>query len=57
MCTVRTEGAMDLGIRGQRALVAGASAGLGKASAQALAGEGAEVWISARGEARLRAAA
>lgn len=48
---------MDLGIRGRRAIVAGGSAGLGKGSARALAGEGVELFISARGEERLRAAA
>jgi 3-oxoacyl-[acyl-carrier protein] reductase len=48
---------MDLGIKGKRALCAGASAGMGKAAAMAIAGEGAEVFLSARGEARLFAAA
>ena len=48
---------MDLGIAGRKAIVAGGSAGLGKASARALAGEGVELVISARGEARLLAAA
>lgn len=44
---------MDLGIRGRKAIVNGGSAGLGKASAFALAREGVELFISARGEARL----
>lgn len=46
---------MDLGIRGRRAIVNGASAGLGRASARALAREGVDLVISARGEARLMA--
>jgi len=37
-------------------LVAGASAGMGKSSALALAHEGAEIYLSARGEERLIAA-
>jgi 3-oxoacyl-[acyl-carrier protein] reductase len=45
---------MDLGIRGKRAIVAGGSAGLGGASARALAAEGVELFVSARGEERLR---
>jgi 3-oxoacyl-[acyl-carrier protein] reductase len=45
---------MDLGIRGRRAIVNGGSAGLGFGSALALAREGVEVTVSARGEARLR---
>lgn len=45
---------MDLGISGRKAIVAGGSAGLGAASAKALAAEGVELYISARGEARLR---
>src|SRR5258708_7821458 len=46
---------MDLGIRGRKAIVAGGSAGLGAASAKALAAEGVEVFVSARGDQRLRA--
>lgn len=41
---------MDLGIRGKVALVTASSKGLGKASALALAREGAKVVITARGE-------
>ncbi len=45
---------MDLGIKGRKAIVCGASAGLGRATATALAREGAVVVIAARGEDRLR---
>jgi len=48
---------MDLEIRGKKAIVAGASAGMGKSSAMALAHEGVDLYISARGEQRLVAAA
>jgi 3-oxoacyl-[acyl-carrier protein] reductase len=48
---------MDLGIAGRTAICAGASRGMGKASALALAREGVNLVISARGEARLVAAA
>ena len=44
---------MDLGIRGRTALVNGASAGMGRAAALALAQEGVNLVLSARGEARL----
>ncbi|MBM3267023.1 MAG: SDR family oxidoreductase [Candidatus Sericytochromatia bacterium] len=47
---------MDLGLAGRRALVTGASAGLGKAIAAALAAEGARVAICARGADRLELA-
>ena len=45
---------MDMGIKGRKALVCGASAGLGLACAQALAREGVELVIAARTEAPLR---
>ena len=45
---------MDLGIRGKRAIVNGASAGLGRGSALALAREGVDLVLCARGEERLR---
>ena len=45
---------MDLGISGRKALVCGASAGLGYACAEALAREGVELVIAARTEATLR---
>ncbi|HEX5852198.1 MAG TPA: SDR family oxidoreductase [Solirubrobacteraceae bacterium] len=48
---------MDLGLNGKVALVAASSKGLGKASALALAREGARVAICARTEADLEAAA
>jgi 3-oxoacyl-[acyl-carrier protein] reductase len=48
---------MDLGIRGRKAIVNGGSAGMGKAAAFALAREGVDLVLSARGEARLRATA
>jgi 3-oxoacyl-[acyl-carrier protein] reductase len=48
---------MDLGIKGKRALVTGASSGLGAAAAQALAAEGVEVVINSRSEERLKSAA
>lgn len=48
---------MDLGIRDRVAIVTGGSMGLGKAVARELAREKARVVISARNEARLRAAA
>jgi 3-oxoacyl-[acyl-carrier protein] reductase len=44
---------VDLGIRGRKAIVNGGSAGLGRGTALALAGEGVELFISARGEERL----
>ncbi|MFZ9018291.1 MAG: SDR family oxidoreductase [Ilumatobacteraceae bacterium] len=48
---------MDLGLAGRRALVTGASSGLGLACARALAAEGATVTISSRSADRLAAAA
>jgi len=48
---------MDLGIRGRKALVCASSQGLGLACATALAGEGCEVWLNGRDQARLAAAA
>ena len=48
---------MDLGLRGKVALVAAASRGLGRAVAEELAREGANLVICARGEAALRQAA
>ena len=48
---------MDLGISGRGALVAASSAGLGLATAEALAAAGCRVVISGRDEGRLRTAA
>lgn len=48
---------MDVGIDGKLAIVCGASAGLGRGVATALAREGAIVFIAARDENRLRQAA
>lgn len=48
---------MDLGLKGRWALVCAASKGLGRGCAEALAGEGANVVITARGEADLLATA
>jgi 3-oxoacyl-[acyl-carrier protein] reductase len=48
---------MDLGLKGRRALVMGASKGLGRSIAEALAAEGAALAISGRDQARLDAVA
>ena len=48
---------MDLGLKGRRAFVAAASKGLGFGCAQALAAEGARVFVSSRNESQVRAAA
>jgi 3-oxoacyl-[acyl-carrier protein] reductase len=48
---------VDLGIKGRKAIVCGASAGLGRATAAALAREGVGVVIAARDVGRLRRAA
>ncbi|HTY54205.1 MAG TPA: SDR family oxidoreductase, partial [Candidatus Binataceae bacterium] len=48
---------MDLGLKGKVALITGASRGLGRAIAQALADEGANISICARGADALRQAA
>ncbi len=44
---------MDLGLRGRRAIVGGATSGLGRASAEALAAEGCDLVIWSRSEERL----
>jgi 3-oxoacyl-[acyl-carrier protein] reductase len=48
---------VDLGLKGKTAIVAASSKGLGKASALALAREGANVTVCARSEGQLEAAA
>jgi len=48
---------MDLGLRGRRAVVGGATSGLGRASADALAAEGCNLLIWSRDEGRLSATA
>ncbi|GAA6154159.1 SDR family oxidoreductase [Pseudoteredinibacter isoporae] len=48
---------MDLQIKGKKALMAGGSAGMGRATAERLAEAGVELYISARREARLQQAA
>lgn len=48
---------MDLGLKGKRALVMGASKGLGRAIAEALSAEGATVTVASRDEAALKALA
>jgi 3-oxoacyl-[acyl-carrier protein] reductase len=48
---------MDLGIRGKRALVCGASKGLGRGCAEALAGAGVDLVLNARGAEALEATA
>src|SRR5438270_14078374 len=48
---------MDLGLRGKCAVVTGASRGIGRAIAMALAAEGCRVAIAARGEDALDSAA
>jgi 3-oxoacyl-[acyl-carrier protein] reductase len=48
---------MDLGLKDCKAFVAGASKGLGKACAKALAGEGARVFFCSRNVAELKRAA
>ena len=48
---------MDLGIKGRKAIVCAASKGLGRGCAEALAGEGVDLVINARGADALNATA
>ncbi len=48
---------MDLQIKGRKAIMAGGSAGMGRATAERLAEAGVELFITARGEERLKNAA
>lgn len=48
---------MDMGIRGRRALINGASAGMGQSAAKMLAAEGVDLVLVARGAERLEATA
>lgn len=48
---------MDMGLNGRTAIVCGGSAGIGLGCARVLAGEGVTVWLVARNEDRLAAAA
>ncbi len=47
---------MDLGLRGRRAVITGASRGIGRSIAECLASEGASLAICARGAEGLEAA-
>src|SRR5260221_7476493 len=53
MGRVETGGVVDLGIAGRRALVGGASSGLGRAAAMGLAAEGCRLAIWSRSKDRL----
>lgn len=44
---------MDLSLKGRRALVTGSTAGIGYATAKALAGLGAAVWVNGRSQGRV----
>ena len=52
----QTEGSMDLQLAGKKALVTGSTAGIGFATARALAAEGTSVVVNGRGQVRVDAA-
>jgi 3-oxoacyl-[acyl-carrier protein] reductase/bacilysin biosynthesis oxidoreductase BacG len=57
ICTSRGDASMDLRLHGKRALVTGASQGIGRAIAAGLAAEGVDVAINGRNTASLESAA
>lgn len=48
---------MDLGLKGRKAIIAGASQGIGRATSRLLSAEGAEIFMIARGSAELESLA
>src|SRR5580698_9153816 len=56
MCPGRKGCAMNIDLKGRKAVVTGSTAGIGRAIAEGLARAGATVVINGRGEARVEAA-